>query len=566
MSSNTFNELKISDKLIKAVEEMGFSTPTEIQEKSIPLLMEGKDVIGRSQTGTGKTAAFAIPAIELVDTELNNEVQILLLCPTRELAMQACDEFKKLAKYMNGIKPVAIYGGHPIEKQIQSIKRGANIVIGTPGRVMDHMRRRTLKLHNLKMIILDEADEMLNMGFREDIEKILEDVPKVRQTVLFSATMPPPIMKITKKYLKDPELIEINKKEITLSAIKQSFYDVPMSRKKDALVLLLKHHKPKLTIIFANTKRMVTDLNDYLNRHGFKASGLHGDMNQASRTQVMNAFKNGKISILIATDVAARGIDVDDINTVINYDIPQNNEYYVHRIGRTGRAGKTGLAYTIASGKKQINQIKDIMRLTKSDIKQKDIPSPEEISEERTKSTVNKVLKLLDKKEKLEHLDMITKLCSEGVYTAEQLAAASFELLLGKNKGIDIPKIPKAKKADFGPSNSGTGPKTSRLFINVGKRHGIAPNHIVGAVAEATSVAGKDVGKINIYEHHSVFEVPSGKKDEVIKIMNGKKIKGETCRIKLDTPPDKLKRKSNHHQEEPNYRKRKDNYPKRRRK
>ena len=336
MDQNLFEMLPLTPALARAVVEMGFAEPTPIQAQSIPLILEGHDVVGRSQTGTGKTAAFGIPAIQMVDPQLDRRLaQVLLLCPTRELAVQACEELKKLARYTHGVHICAVYGGAPIERQIVQLK-DANIVVGTPGRVMDHLRRRTLRLSELKMVILDEADEMLSMGFREDIETILNQVPQQHQTVLFSATMPKEIMNLIDNYQHEPELVEINKSQVALNSIEQFYYDIPVGRKNDALSLLLHYYEPSRAMIFCNTKKMVEELSGWLIDHGFRAEGLHGDLKQSQRTIVMDAFKAGRTAILVATDVAARGIDVDDINCVFNYDIPQNAEYYVHRIGRTG--------------------------------------------------------------------------------------------------------------------------------------------------------------------------------------------------------------------------------------
>ncbi|MDE5859476.1 MAG: DEAD/DEAH box helicase, partial [Oscillospiraceae bacterium] len=354
-----FSELGLSEEVLKAVKQIGFEEATEIQSKTIPLLMAGKDVIGRSHTGTGKTAAFGIPAVESVDRNEKNRVQVIILCPTRELAMQACGELDKFSAFMPWVRTCAVYGGADIEKQIVQLKRGANIVVGTPGRVMDHINRRTLKLDGIRTIILDEADEMLNMGFREDIETILEYVPEQRQTVLFSATMPEQIMAITEQYQHEPTVVGVEEKSRTVDSVEQWYFDVPSGRKTDALQMLLLAYEPKLSMIFCNTKRMVDELTEQLVSKGFRAAGLHGDMKQSSRTQVLNAFKSGRINILIATDVAARGIDVDDVDAVFNYDIPQDNEYYIHRIGRPGRAGKTGAAYTISSGRRQISELMD---------------------------------------------------------------------------------------------------------------------------------------------------------------------------------------------------------------
>ncbi len=376
-----FQELNLSAPLLEAVEQMGFIEMTEIQEKTIPLLLAGKDVIGKSNTGTGKTAAFSLPILQQIQPEDADHVCALILCPTRELAMQACDEIRKFARFQKHIRPVAVFGGASMERQIYQLKNGANLVVGTPGRVLDHLRRRTLKLDQLKTIVLDEADEMLNMGFREDIETVLAQLPEQRQTVLFSATMPPAILALTKQYQKDPVLVQIKSAHRTVDAISQYYVRVPMGRKTDALHLLLLAKKPKSSMIFCNTKKMVDELTEALIGRGFPAVGLHGDMKQLQRTQVMNGFKSGRSTILIATDVAARGIDVKGVDAVFNYDLPQDHEYYIHRIGRTGRAGKTGTAYNLLSGRKQELEMRDISRYTKAEITEIDVPTANELRE-----------------------------------------------------------------------------------------------------------------------------------------------------------------------------------------
>lgn len=363
-----FNNLEITEEIQKAVRDLGYTETTPIQEKAIPVIKAGKDLIGNSQTGTGKTCAFAIPAIELVDNE-DNKVQVLVLCPTRELAVQTTEEFRKLTKYTHGVGCVAIYGGEPIYKQIKDMKRSPQIVVGTPGRIMDHMRRRTLKLGNVKMVILDEADEMLNMGFIDDMEIILTSCPKERQTILFSATMPREILNLTRKYLKNPEHIKMPAASLTVDSIEQICCDIPVGYKNEILYSLLEKHKPQKSLIFCNTKSQVDKLVKNLANKGFHVDAIHGDMKQSIRSKVMDLFKKGVLDILVATDVAARGIDVNGIDAVFNYDIPLDKEFYVHRIGRTARAGKSGKAFTFACGRKELANVKDIARYTNSEIK-----------------------------------------------------------------------------------------------------------------------------------------------------------------------------------------------------
>ena len=336
METVRFDQLDLYPQVLRAIAEMGFEEATPIQSQAIPVVMSGVDVIGQAQTGTGKTASFGIPVLHKVDPN-NKKTQVIILSPTRELAIQVADEIRKLAKYMHGVKILPVYGGQEISRQIKALKGGAQIIIGTPGRVMDHLRRKTIRCEAVNTIVLDEADEMLNMGFREDIETILEYIPEEgRQTVLFSATMPKPILDITKKYQHDAVTIKVVKKELTVPNIEQYYYDVKRKDKIEVLTRLLDYYNPKLSLVFCNTKRMVDELTEELQGRGYFAEGLHGDMKQTQRDRVMRGFRTGKTEILIATDVAARGIDVDDVEAVFNYDIPQDDEYYVHRIGRTG--------------------------------------------------------------------------------------------------------------------------------------------------------------------------------------------------------------------------------------
>ena len=364
-----FEELQISDKIIRAVTDMGFEETTPIQAEAIPAVMDGEDIIGQAQTGTGKTAAFGIPMLERIDPKVKN-IQSLVLCPTRELAIQVADEVRKLAKFMHGIKVVPIYGGQDIVKQIRSLKSGVQIVIGTPGRVMDHMRRKTVKFEHVSMVVLDEADEMLNMGFRDDIETILQGIPDERQTVLFSATMPRPIMEIAGKYQKNARVIKVVRKELTVRNIEQYYFDVRPKSKEEVLSRLLDIYNPNLSIVFCNTKKQVDELVTGLVGRGYFAEGLHGDMKQQQRDRVMNGFRKGRTDILVATDVAARGIDVDDVDVVFNYDLPQDEEYYVHRIGRTGRAGRNGLAFSFVVGR----EVYKLKRVFKDTVRQKSKP------------------------------------------------------------------------------------------------------------------------------------------------------------------------------------------------
>lgn len=522
-----FNELNLSQELIQAVDELGFTNMTEIQQQSIPMLLEGKDVIGRSNTGTGKTAAFGIPAVESITEANKNNVNVLILCPTRELAMQAHEEIRKFAKYKKIVKAVSVYGGASMEKQIHELKRGANIVIGTPGRVMDHIRRRTLKLNNLRCIILDEADEMLNMGFREDIESILSDVPEERQTVLFSATMPPAILAITEKYQKNPVHIKIKSAQKTVELIEQFYFEVAMGRKTDALKLLLSAYSPASAMVFCNTKKMVDDLTEELIKSGFRASGIHGDMKQSQRTQVMNGFKNKSTEILVATDVAARGIDVSGVDAVFNYDLPQDNEYYIHRIGRTGRAGRTGTAYTLISGRKQFYELREIERYTKATIQEKSLPQKSEIIAMKKDNIVNEISEINNVSH--EAYNILDRLAEMGIDYRETAARIISERL---NSEIDsLPEFEYSRPIKKGKKVT----QTVKVDINIGRNKRIAPNFILGALVDATGMSGRDFGKIDIFDTHTTVEIPEDEKEYILESTNSMKINGNKVEVKLYT-------------------------------
>ena len=424
----------LDKRIVRAVREMGFEKLTPIQVQAIPYLLEGEDIIGQAQTGTGKTAAFAIPALQKIDTELRS-LQTIILCPTRELAMQAADEIRSIAKYMHGIKVLPVYGGQEIRKQINGL-RGTQIIVGTPGRVMDHMRRHTIKLEHVNMVVLDEADEMLDMGFREDMELILGEIPGEHQTALFSATMPKPILDIADRFQKNARLVRVAAKELTIPLVSQRYYKIKSQDKDAACIRLLEYYQPKLCLIFCNTKIKVDELAEVLKKAGFQAEGLHGDMSQHLRDVAMGRFRNGSANILIATDVAARGIDVDNVEVVINYDLPQDNEYYVHRIGRTGRAGRTGRSFTFVSGK-EIFRIRQLERFCKTTIEEKKLPGASKVLKAKADKYLNQAWELH------EHEDIeLMKNYLQRKLDAEEcdildLAAAMLKMEIG-DKGPEI--------------------------------------------------------------------------------------------------------------------------------
>lgn len=531
MTNPTFENLSLTSELLAAVSEMGFTETTTVQAKAIPLIRSGADVLACSQTGTGKTVAFGIPAVECISAE-ESCVQVLILTPTRELCQQCGDEIRKMARHLPYVKTADIYGGADFVPQFKSLRK-ANVVIGTPGRVMDHMRRDTLKLDHLKMVVLDEADEMLNMGFKEDIETILQDVPDERQIVLFSATLPDGILAITKQFQKDPIHLEINRDQATLENIAQTYVDVPMHRKQDTLNLLLHYFKPHRSIIFANTKTMVDELVDFLCTAGFSTEGLHGDMKQLHRSSVMRGFKKGKVNILVATDVAARGIDVSDVDYVFNYDIPKMSEYYIHRIGRTGRAGRVGTAITLCCGKRQVNVIQQLGRKIKSKIAPLPLPTITDVEQQYRSRDLEQLRKNMDKSPSSRHLDMVTELTAEG-YTAEQIAASLMDLTFHHDlrglvnvkvntKSVKNKEEPHSKKEKTRQEKQ----TVADLVLDIGSSNRVAPNHIVGAITEYTGISAKSIGRIDISGEYSIVGVPADQLDDILLAMQGCKICGK---------------------------------------
>lgn len=518
-----FDELEISDKIIRAVTEMGFEEATPIQAQAIPEVLSGIDIIGQAQTGTGKTAAFGIPLLERVDPK-SKSIQAVVLCPTRELAIQVADEIRRLAKFMHGIKVVPIYGGQDIVKQIRSLKSGVQVVIGTPGRVMDHMRRKTVKFNDVSMIVLDEADEMLNMGFRDDIETILQDTPQERQTVLFSATMPKPIMDIAAKYQKDAKLIRVVRKELTVKNIEQYYFEVRPKNKEEVLARLLDVYNPHLSIIFCNTKKQVDELVTGLQGRGYFAEGLHGDMKQQQRDRVMNGFRKGRTDILVATDVAARGIDVDDVDAVFNYDLPQDDEYYVHRIGRTGRAGKNGLAFSFVVGK-EVYKLKEIQRYCKTKIVARPIPSLNDVANTKSEMLFKDLGKLIADEDLSSYITMIENHVNEEDYTAMDIAAAFLKMAM--RDGTDVEA--NVDVDEFGDTGAEEG--MVRLFINVGRQQKARPGDILGAIAGESGMPGKLIGSIDMYDKYTFVEVPREYAKDVLRAMESAKIKGKSINI-----------------------------------
>jgi len=510
MNKKTFAELGVSPEILKAISDLGFEEPSPIQASAIPVLLEGHDVVGQSQTGSGKTAAFAIPAIELCQAA-DRSVQVLILCPTRELATQVADEVHKLTAHKRGIHAVPIYGGASYERQFFELKKGVQIVIGTPGRLMDHMDRGTLDLSNVKMVILDEADRMLDMGFREDIEKILRSTPTERQTVFFSATVSKQIRDLIERHSNSPKSVKIEQRELTVPTVEQWYYEVPQRMKFEALLRLVDFHGFKLGIIFCNTQRMVDELADDLIAQGFSADRLHGGIAQAQRTRVMNKFKKAEFEFLVATDVAARGIDVDELELVVNYDLPYDAEDYVHRIGRTGRAGRKGMAVTFVSGR-DIYKLQFIERFTKTKIKRGTLPTAGEVEERRIEGLLERIREVLNRGNLSSRVT--DRLLEEG-FNSTDIASAVIEMLAGPEvapeKEKPAPSKPTVRsQPDLTPVGNIRPPARGMLWVrlNVGRETGITPRDIMSLLEEGLGLPRRTVGLIDILPGESFAQVP----------------------------------------------------------
>lgn len=517
MKEVQFEDLNVKKEILKGLKELGFEVPTPIQAQAIPKLYAGEDIIGQAQTGTGKTAAFGIPMLEKINLTQKTP-QILVLAPTRELSMQVADEIRKFSKYLTGSKTIAIYGGQPIETQIKALKQGVQVIVGTPGRILDHIRRKTLRLDQIVGVVLDEADQMLDMGFLEDIESILKETPSERQTVMFSATMPREIEAIAKKYMKNPKKIMVVHKELTVPEISQYYFEIRPHEKLDALCRILDMDKVGLGIIFCRTKRGVDELVESLQSRGHSVEGIHGDLKQSQRDRVMKKFRDGTIDLLIATDVAARGIDVDGIDVVVNYDLPEDFEYYVHRIGRTGRAGRTGLAYSLVTAK-QMRTIKAIEVYTKCKIKRKPIPTINDIVEKKKEMLGKEIINNIEKGGLSEYANLVEELAEE--HSSIDIAAALLKMIMSQNETDALEaandmtvRKPKVDQAMV------------RMFINIGKSHGAKPGDILGAISGESGISGDLIGVIDMYDKFTFVEVPGQIADQVLASMNRNRIKG----------------------------------------
>ena len=514
-----FYNFNLSDEVLNAVSEMGFEQPTPIQEIAIPPAMDGLDIIGQAQTGTGKTAAFGIPIIE--KGKRGKTPYAIILAPTRELAVQVAQELNKLAKN-KGILTVPIYGGQSIDRQITALRKGVDIVVGTPGRVIDHMRRKTLVLKNIKFLVLDEADEMLNMGFIDDIESILKEIPSDRQTMLFSATMPKEIVRIAAKYMNNPKRVSVDVNSMIVPKIKQVFYEVRNEDKMKALTRLLDVEEPTLTLIFCHTKTEVDEVSVKLQQMGYYAGAIHGDFTQSHRDEMMYKFRKGDIDILVATDVAARGLDITDVSHVINYSIPQNPDSYIHRIGRTGRMGKSGIAITFVTPR-EFRQLKQIELSAKTKINKGKLPTIYDVKKAREQEILNEIDNALENGKHAEYVSLVLELSNK--YPLHDIAAAALSLMFSS---IDIDEIEEIGKPDFSSKNN-----YAKLFMTIGRNDKIKVGDIVKSIASGANIPGKKIGNIKLFDKFSYVEVPFDLAEQVISSIDNAVIHGRKIRIQL---------------------------------
>ncbi len=523
MEYKRFYEFGLSDEVLKALSDMGFEEPTPVQKIAIGHALKGRDLIGLAQTGTGKTAAFGIPIIEKGRKGNGKNPYAIVLAPTRELAVQVAQELNRIGGN-KGVLSLPVYGGQSIEGQIRGLRKGVDVVVGTPGRVIDHIRRKTLILKDIKTVVLDEADEMLNMGFIEDMETILREIPKERQTMLFSATMPGEILRISRKYMREPEKVFVDPKKMVVAKIKQVFYEVREEDKIKALTRLLDVEDPSLTLVFCHTKREVDDVSGKLQQMGYSAGPIHGDFTQSFRDEMMAKFKSGETDILVATDVAARGLDIPDVSHVINYSIPQNPDGYIHRIGRTGRAGKSGIAITFVTPR-EYNQLRLIERSAKTTIRKAQLPTKEEVKKAREKELLDGIKGVIDKGGHRSHLALAGQLFQR--YPAQDVAAAALALIAGDLEVDDID--------ERGRTGLSSGAGTVRLILTLGKKDGIKVGDLVRSISEGTDIPGRKIGNVAIFDAVSFVEVPANLADRIIRFLNNMVLYGRKVKVRPAT-------------------------------
>ena len=512
-----FGELELSPKILAGISDMGFEEPSPIQKQAIPFALEGKDIIGQAQTGTGKTAAFGIPILERVQG-LTKYPQAIVIAPTRELALQVSEEIAKIGKHKR-VKVAAIYGGQSMDRQIRVLQGGVHVVVGTPGRLLDHLNRGTLKLDQIEVVVLDEADEMLDMGFIDDIESILKKVPETKQMLLFSATMIPAVRKLAERYMKTPVFVTVNREQVTVPLIEQIYYET--RNKLDSLCRVLDAEETDRIIVFCRTKKGVADLVASLQSRGYASEGLHGDLSQFQRERAMKRFREGKADILVATDVAARGIDVENISHVINFDIPQDNESYVHRIGRTGRAGRKGKAITLVEPI-EFRQLRSIQLAIKTTITRQPLPTLADVLDKQ-KESLGKALKLIIESGAHKTYKAVLKDLPED-YEYEDLAAATLCFHLE-----GIPETARPKEARF--PDTGGAPGQVRFFLNMGQVQKVTQEDIIKKIAHEADLSAEAVAKVRVYDAFSFLEVPEAEAEKVYAVMNKNMWKGYRVRL-----------------------------------
>jgi ATP-dependent RNA helicase DeaD len=521
-----FSELGLAEPIARAITELGFESPTPIQARAIPVLLSGRDLMGLAQTGTGKTAAFALPLLNRLDLE-RRRPQALVLAPTRELAVQVAAGIHQFGKYL-GARVVPIYGGQPIDRQIRALQGGAQVVVGTPGRVLDHLRRGSLSLETVTFCALDEADEMLSLGFFEDIETILAELPEERQIAFFSATMPPRIAALTKRFLKDPVQIAIEAKRRTVDTTNQSYYEVPPGKKQEALARVLDMETPGPTIVFCRTRQETNDLADGLRLRGYSAEALHGDMGQTERDRVMRRFRDGQADLLVATDVAARGLDIETVTHVINYDVPWDVEQYIHRVGRTGRAGRTGDAITLIEPR-ELRQLKNLERLIGAQIKRSRIPTAADIAARRREQFRETLRDALQAGGFDGHIATVEELSEQ--FDPSEIAAAALHLLWQQQHGSAAEMADEMAAVAEQPEAGMT-----RLFIGMGRNENLRPGDLVGAIANEAGLPAQAIGAIDILDRTAFVEVPSDVADRVVEALRGTKIRNRKPRVDRAIP------------------------------
>lgn len=551
-----FADLGLPDVLLAAVLDMGFESPSPIQAKTIPVALEGKDLIGLSQTGSGKTAAFALPTLAGIDAHLA-EPQALIVCPTRELAVQVCEEVFRLGCKIKGLRALPVYGGAPIDRQLKGLRKGAHIVVGTPGRLLDHLKRRSFDPSNIKMVILDEADRMLDMGFQEEMEELLAALPEERQTMFFSATMNRRVSRLIDNFGRKPETIEIERKSLTVDAIDQSCYEVRQRSKVEVLSRLLDIDPPRLALVFCNTKRLVDEVTEGLLARGYAADRLHGDMTQQMRERVLARFRESTIEILVATDVAARGLDVDDIDLVVNYEIPHDPEDYVHRIGRTGRAGRSGRAVSFVFGR-DIYRLQTIEKYTRQSIRRERVPSQEQVEGKRADKLFQTVQERLESGKLGDYQGYLDRLLEQG-HTATDIANAAFTLLREsttregefiaedkqkeafanekqrsnwRDEKRDRKERPERDRKSKPERNNSKG--MACLFMNIGKAQHIKPGDIAGMIYRECEVPDGALGKITIFPKHTLVDVSEEVSGDVINGLKNAKLRGRSFKVDRD--------------------------------